>query len=266
VRNYTVNKGDSVFEIAAKFNIKPETVLWANYDQLNDNPHLISLGMELQIPPADGILYQWQEGDKVEAVAGYFEAQPENILNWPANNFDLSNPQVEPGTWILVPGGHREFKQWLIPTIPRTDAGVSSSLYGQGACEGSFEGAYGTGTFVWPTANHTLSGNDYWDGHLGIDIAAGTGAQIYAVDSGVVVFAGWARFGYGYTIMIDHGNGYQSLYAHLSKVAVGCGRSVNQGSVIGYAGDTGNSTGSHLHFEIRYLGGFVSPWYVLPAP
>jgi murein DD-endopeptidase MepM/ murein hydrolase activator NlpD len=266
VITYTVQKGDSVFEIAKKFNLKPETVLWGNYAQLNDNPDLISVGMQLRIPPVDGVLYEFQEGDSLEAVAARFEANVEEILNWPGNRLDLSNPQVEPGTLLIVPGGHREFRQWLIPTIPRGSAGVSSSVYGAGACTGSYEGAYGSGTFVWPAGNHILSGNDYWPGHLGIDIAAGDGAPIYAADSGVVVFAGWANGGYGNTVMIDHGNGYQTLYAHMKSVAVRCGQSVSQGGVIGYAGSTGNSTGTHLHFEVRYLGGFVSPWFVLPAP
>jgi murein DD-endopeptidase MepM/ murein hydrolase activator NlpD len=101
---------------------------------------------------------------------------------------------------------------------------------------------------------------------LGIDIAAGDGAGVFAADSGVVVFSGWATGGYGNMVMIDHGNGYQTLYAHLYKVAVACGQSVSQGQTIGYAGSTGNSTGAHLHFEVRYQGGFISPWYVLPAP
>jgi len=67
-------------------------------------------------------------------------------------------------------------------------------------------------------------------------------------------------------VMIDHGNGYQTVYAHMSQVSTACGRSVSQGSIIGYSGSTGNSTGPHLHFEVRYQGGFVNPWYVLPAP
>lgn len=266
VITYTVQKGDSVFEIAKKFNLKPETVLWSNYAQLNDNPDLISVGMQLRIPPVDGVLYEFQEGDSLETVAARFEANLDEVLNWPGNRLDLSNPQVEPGTWLIVPGGHREFRQWIIPTIPRGSAGVSSSVYGAGACTGSYDGAYGSGVFVWPAANHILSGNDYWSGHLGIDIAAGDGAPIYAADSGVVVFAGWANGGYGNTVMIDHGNGYQTLYAHMKSAAVRCGQSVSQGGIIGYAGSTGNSTGTHLHFEVRYLGGFVSPWYVLPAP
>ena len=266
ILTYQVDKGDSVFGIASRYNIKPETVLWANYDLLKDNPDQISLGMELLIPPADGVLYKWQAGDTLEAVAAQFEALPEAILNWSGNSLDLSNPQVESGALILVPGGHREFRQWLIPTIPRGRAGVSPSVYGAGACEGGYEGANGSGAFVWPAGNHVLSGNDYWSGHLGIDIAVGEGAPIYAADSGVVVFAGWATGGYGNMVMIDHGNGYQTVYAHLSSVSTGCGRSVSSGQIIGYSGSTGNSTGAHLHFEVRYQGGFVSPWFVLPAP
>jgi LysM repeat protein len=266
VRDYTVAQGDSVFEIASKFSIKPETLLWANYDLLNDNPDMISVDMPLKVPPVDGVLYQWKEGDTVDSVAASFEADPQAILSFPGNNIDLTNPVVQPGTWVMVPGGHREFRQWIIPVIPRGRAGVSRELYGAGACEGSFDGAYGTGGFIWPAGNHVISGNDYWSGHLGVDIGAGEGTPIYAADSGVVVFAGWANGGYGNMVMIDHGNGYQTLYAHMSQVVAGCGRSVSQGQTIGYSGSTGNSTGAHLHFEVRYEGGFVSPWYVLPAP
>ena len=144
--------------------------------------------------------------------------------------------------------------------------GSLKSVLGPGACEGNYDGAYGSGAFAWPSSNHVLSGNDYWSGHLGIDIAGATGDGIFASDSGVVVFSGWANGGYGYMIMIDHGNGYQSLYAHLSSVSASCGQSVYTGSYIGGMGSTGNSTGSHLHFEVRYLGGFINPWFVLPPP
>lgn len=266
VLDYRVAQGDSIFEIAARFNLTPEALLWANYDQLNDNPDLISVDMELLIPPVDGVLYEVQPGDTLVMIAGKFEASVADILDWPGNQIDLVNPEIEPGALLMIPGGHREFRQWLIPTIPRGAAGVSKAVYGEGACEGSYEGAYGTGSFIWPLDSHTLSGNDYWSGHLAIDIAAGQGASVYASDGGVVVFSGWSTGGYGNTVMIDHGNGYQTLYGHMSSVSAGCGRSVSQGSVIGYAGSTGNSTGTHLHFEVRYLGGFISPWFVLPAP
>lgn len=264
VITYTVVSGDSIFSIAKNFNIKPESLLWANYDLLKDNPDLLSLDMDLRVPPVDGVYYAWLAGDTVEGVAAKFKAKPEAILNWPGNKMDLTNPQIEAEQMVLVPGGQREFVTWIVPTIPRDRAGVSPSVYGAGACAGSYDGAYGSGFFAWPSANRVLSGNDYWPGHLAIDIAAAVGDGVFAADSGVIVFAGWAYGGYGYMVMIDHGNGYQTLYAHMSQVTARCGQSVNQGTYIGAAGSTGNSTGAHLHFEVRYLGGFINPWSVLP--
>jgi LysM repeat protein len=266
VIDYTVATGDSVFGIAQSFNLHPETILWANYDQLNDSPDMLNPGMKLNVPPVDGVYYQWQEGDSIDSVAAKFDAKVQDILSWEGNNFDLTNPKVTPGQWIMIPNGHREFRQWLVPTIARSHSGVSKSVLGPGACEGDYTGAYGSGGFAWPTASHVLSGNDYWSGHLGIDIAGALGDGVFASDAGVIVFAGWANGGYGYMVMIDHGNGYQTLYAHLSAVNVGCGQSVNTGSYIGAVGSTGNSTGAHLHFEVRLLGGFISPWFVLPPP
>lgn len=264
VITYTVEKGDSLFEIARSFKLAPETVLWSNYDQLNDNPDQLAVGMDLVIPPVDGVLYNWQPGDTLDGVAAQLKTSAAEIINWPGNAFDLADPQVEPGALVMVPDGRREFRQWVIPTIPRGSAGVAASIYGAGACEGGYEGAYGTGSFIWPANTRDISGNDYWDGHLAIDIGAGEGQPIFAADSGVVVFAGWTNDGYGNMVMIDHGNGYQTLYAHLSSVTARCGQSVTQGGTIGLSGSTGNSTGAHLHFEVRYQGGFVSPWFVLP--
>lgn len=261
---YTVEEGDSVFGIATAYGLQPETVLWSNYETLNDDPHTIAVGQTLTIPPVDGVLYKWQAGDTLEKVAQNFKVDSENILLYPGNHLDLVEPVIEPGTLIMIPGGQREFRTWVVPTIPRGAAGVNTSIYGPGACDTSAGGLYGTGTFVWPSNQHVLSGNDYWSGHLAIDIAAFTGDPVYAADSGVVVYAGAISGGYGNMVMIDHGNGYQTLYAHLSAILVRCGSSVVQGQTIGQAGSTGNSTGPHLHFEVRYFGGFVNPWYVLP--
>lgn len=263
---FSVSTADSIFGIAQYFNIQPETILWSNYDILKDNPHALSVGMVLKIPPIDGVYYQWREGDTIESVASEFATEANEILSFSGNRFDLTNPKVETDAWIMLPEGKREFQQWIIPVMPRGASGVSAGLYGGGACAGGYDGLYGSGAFIWPTYNHTISGNDYWSGHLAIDIGAAFGEPISASDAGVVVFAGWASGGYGYTVAIDHGNGYQTLYAHLSSVVANCGQSVSQGQTIGYGGSTGNSTGPHLHFEIRYQGGFVNPWYVLPSP
>jgi len=259
---YQVELGDAVFSIAKKYNISPETLLWSNYDVLKDDPHSISVGQELRIPPTNGILYEWKEGDTLEKVAADFRASQDDIMNWVGNNLDLTNPEIEPGQMVMIPGGEREFQQWVVPTYAVGRSGTNATL--PGGCEVAGPGLYGGGFFIWPADNHYLSGNDFWSGHLAIDIAAGTGAPIYASDAGVVVFAGWDSNGYGNVVMIDHQNGYHTLYAHLSSINVSCGSNASQGMVIGYAGSTGNSTGPHLHFEVRYLGGFLNPWTVLP--
>lgn len=263
---YTVQFNDSVFGIADKFNIKPETVLWSNYDELQDNPHSLAPGMELVIPPVDGIYYRWEEGDTIRQIADEFRTEPEKIINWMGNDLDLADPQIEAGAMVMIPDGKRDFQQWIIPTIARGSAGVSAGVYGEGVCIGPFEGVFGSGGFIWPTTNHVLTGNDYWSGHLAIDIGVGIGMPVYAADHGVVVFSGWSAGGYGNVVILDHGNGYQTLYAHLNQTSVQCGQSVFQGERIGSGGSTGNSTGPHLHFEVRNQGGFVNPWFVLPAP
>ena len=125
-------------------------------------------------------------------------------------------------------------------------------------------GAVGSGAFVWPADNHSLSGKDYDFGHLGIDIAAGEGAPVYAADSGVVAAMGNDESGYGNVIQIDHGNGYVTVYAHLSEIGVRMCQSVSAGERIGAAGNTGNSLGVHLHFEIVQDGWSINPWLVIP--
>lgn len=265
--DYTVTFGDSLFGISDRFEIEPETLLWANEEVLGGNPDMLEPEMDLVIPPTDGVYYQWQAGDTVEAVAKEFEVLPEAIINWPSNPInDLTNPEIPVGTYVMIPGGQGEFRQWVIPVVPVGSAGVSTTAYGPGGCSGNYSGAGGSGSFTWPSSMHTLVGNDYWDGHLALDIAAGDGLPIVAADSGVVVFAGWANGGYGFTVIIDHGNGYQTLYAHMFSVTAGCGQSVSRGQTIGIGGSTGNSSGPHLHFEVRFNGGFLNPWYVLPAP
>ena len=257
---YRVVRGDSVFAIAESFGLKPETILWANYDVLQDDPHSLAPGMILTIPPADGIYYQWKENDTLETVSNEFEASIDDILNYPGNDIDLTDPKIESGSWVMVPGGHREFVQWLVPTVARGASGTSST--NQSACGG---GAVGGGGFTWPAANHFLSGNDYWSGHLGIDISAGEGAAVYAADSGVVTMAqGGYNYGYGNVVQIDHGNGYSTVYAHLSAFFVSVCQSVSAGQQIATSGNTGNSQGAHLHFEVRQNGGFINPWFVLP--
>ena len=127
---YTVEKGDSVFGIAKKFNIAPETVLWANEDQLNDSPDMLSPGMTLKIPPVDGVYYKWKENDTLESVAQQFKAKVEDIINWPGNKMDLTDPNVQVDEWVMVPDGEREFRSWIVPQIARGQGrGIQVSVW-----------------------------------------------------------------------------------------------------------------------------------------
>jgi LysM repeat protein len=271
---YTVLEGDTIFGIAEKFGLKPETVLWGNYYVLLDNPHSLQPGQVLNILPVDGTYHEWQQGEGLNAVARYYGVKPEDIINYPANHLDAasigdySNPNIAPGTWLIVPGGKRDFISWSAPLGVTRENPALARVLGEGACGPVSGGAVGYGSFIWPSNKHYLSGFDYSPSanHWGIDIAGNEGEAVYATDAGVVVYAGWNNYGYGNMIMIDHGRGFQSLYAHLSALNVICGQSVGQGDVIGAIGTTGRSSGPHLHFEIRASSSFVNPWDVLPAP
>jgi len=271
---YTVQTGDTIFGIAEMFGLKPETILWGNYYTLTDDPHKLQPGVVLNIMPMDGTYHRWSAGEGLNGVAHGYDVTPDVIVNWPGNHIDpvtlgeYSHPNIEPSTMLFVPGGHREFVTWSAPRISRNNPGVAKIL-GPGSCGTIAVGAVGTGAFIWPANNHTLSGYEYSPStnHFGIDIRGALGDPVYAADNGVVVYAGWNDWGYGNVVVIDHDGGWQTLYAHLSSFNVGCGYSVYQGDVIGAFGSTGNSSGPHLHFEmLNESYGKVNPWNFLPPP
>jgi murein DD-endopeptidase MepM/ murein hydrolase activator NlpD len=269
---YTVVEGDTIIGIAEKFGLEPQTVLWGNYYTLRDDPHNLRPGQKLNILPVNGTYYEWQAGDGLNGVAEFFGAKAEDIINYPANKLDASkigdfaNPTIAPGTWLIVPGGSRPFISWSAPAGVTRENPASASVLGAGACGSISGGAVGFGSFVWPTNNHFLSGFGFSPetNHYGIDLDGETGDPIYAADSGVVVYSGWNDWGYGNMIIVDHGNSWQTLYAHLSALNVVCGESVGQGGVIGLMGSTGNSSGSHLHFEMHNGSTKVNPFNFLP--
>ena len=263
--NYTVASGDSVWGIANKFDLSVESVLYANFNILQDKSDNLKPGQVLTIPPTNGLFHKWTSRDTIESVASKYGAKPEDILLFIGNQLDLSNPEIKSGTMVMVPGGNRQLTEVTFAAIVVDDKGNKRSGFaGPGACGVIGQGLVGSGYFIWPSAVHYLTGNDYGPGHRGIDIGAGIGSQLFAADSGVVVYAGWLDGGYGNFVVIDHGTGFQTLYEHLERIHVRCGDSVFQGDVIGTAGSTGNSTGPHLHFEIRYAGSSVNPWDYLP--
>ena len=272
VITYEVQQGDNLFSIADQYGIQPETILWGNYTVLQDNPRLLSVGQTLNILPTNGTYHRYSQGEGLKSIADFFGVDVQAIVDWPGNHLDpyevdVNNPNIEDGTWLIVPGGQRELQDWGPPAITRDNPAVAS-YYGEGSCGEVYQGAIGNGTFIWPTGTVWISGYDYDANiHPAIDIGGTVGEAIYATDSGVVVYAGWSNYGYGYLIVLDHGTGWQSAYAHLSGIAVYCGQSVYQGDVIGALGSTGNSSGPHLHFELNSaIYGKVNPHDYLILP
>jgi murein DD-endopeptidase MepM/ murein hydrolase activator NlpD len=266
---YVVQKGDTLFGIADKFSLKPETILWGNWVELDGDPHTLQPGQELSILPVDGALHVWSAGESLDGVAKFFRVAPTDILEWPGNNLDLeldvANPGIEEGIALVIPGGQRDAPTWKSPRITRANP-ASASILGPGACSAVSDGPIGSGSFSWPTSSTWVSGYNYSPGvHPAIDLGGSVGNAIYAADSGVVVYSGWNDWGYGYVIVVDHGNGWQTLYAHLSAVNAGCGQAVFAGQVIGAMGCTGNCSGPHLHFEMMNDSyGKVNPLDFLP--
>lgn len=268
---YQVVAGDTIFGIAEKFGLQPEWVLWSNKHILGDNPAFIRPGLTLLIPPFQGVVHQWVAGvDGLNGVAKGTNASVDDILDWPWNHLDratigdYSMPNIPDGKLIFIPHGTGQFTDWL-PTFTRANPAAAQTM-GPGYCGLVYDGPIGNGTFIWPTTETWLSGYDWSPAtnHFGIDIAGKIGNPVYAVDAGVVVYSGWNNYGYGNLIVVDHGNGWQSVYAHLNQTRKGCGDYVFQGDVIGDLGTTGNSSGPHLHFELRTTDGQkVNPWNFL---
>ncbi|MEX1247672.1 MAG: peptidoglycan DD-metalloendopeptidase family protein [Anaerolineales bacterium] len=269
IETYTVVPGDTLFGIADRYGVKAESILWFNFEVLRDNPNFLEPGQILNIPPVDGVLHTYRVGESLASIADQYDYSTEptaqDILEWPGNHLDPyetnpENPNIPDGMVIVVPNGSRLLRDWGPPAISRDNPAVAA-YYGPGACGAIGEGAIGNGSFVWPSVNRTLSGFDYNPPlHPAIDIAGAEGTPVYAVDGGVVVYAGWSNSGYGNLLVIDHGTGWQSAYAHLNSVAVSCGQNVSQGGTVGTIGNTGNSSGAHLHFELlSFLYGKVNP-------
>jgi murein DD-endopeptidase MepM/ murein hydrolase activator NlpD len=266
--HYTVVEGDTIFGIAENFGLKPESVLWTNWYILGEMPDAIYPGTDVLIPPEDGAMYMWYEGDGLNGVARGLGVTPEVIVNYPLNDLnpdalgDWSLPNIAPGTMLFVPGGVRPNQSW----VPARGEVISGNSYlGPGACSGILYGNIGTGTFTWPTTAHYLSGYD-WNPpvHNGLDFDGDFGSPIYAADSGVIIYSGWSDRGYGNLIVIDHDGGWQTYYGHLlDNTLLPCGSNVIKGELIASMGSTGNSTGPHLHFELRSNGIPVNPWQYL---
>lgn len=252
-QKYTVERGDTPSEIAFQYGIKTETLLGGN-PFLSQESSLMQPGMELTILPLDGVLHDVRPGDTLESISEEYGIPVEEIIAYEPNNLEFPY-RLYPETQILVPGAVAEVFIWTPPSLSSVRGGSSTG-------SGIAPAVVGTGTFVYPVSSRNFT-QRYWYGHPGIDIALSEGSGVFASDTGTVTFAGWNIYGYGNLIVINHGNGFETFYGHLSGINVFPGQVVNQGNVIGAVGNTGNSSGPHIHFEIRTGGNQDDPcWYI----
>ena len=264
VTTYTVQPGDTIFDVASRFSLTPETIVWSNREALQDAPWLIQLGLELFILPVDGMYHIVRADDTVASIAAEYDMEPAVLYNeW---NSLKEGDAIYEGQLLVVPGGMGEEVAWTAPQPEYTTSG--SSQYSYGVCSGvTFTGPGANGWFTLPTGSSRVSGWYFRDprnpAHIGLDYACRMGDPLYAADNGVVTIAGW-NGSYGILIEVNHGNGFVTRYAHFSDIIVGCGQAVYQGQLLGYCGSTGWSSGAHLHFETRYNGVPQDPQIYLP--
>ena len=238
--DYKVETGDTISGIALKFGISTDTIRWANNFESST---VLKPGQTIKIPPVTGIVYKVNKGDTVYTLAKKYSSDAQAIVDYPFNTFtDDETFEIAVGQTLIIPDG-------VMPKVAPVYIARKTPTAGT---------VVASGAFVWPTSG-TISQRFVWY-HRGIDIANKVGTPILAADSGTIIVAGWPdNIGYGNRVMIDHGNGFVTLYGHLSQVSVSTGQTVKRGDLVGLMGSTGRSTGPHCHFEIRASGKTQDP-------
>ncbi len=241
VEVYRVAAGDTVARIAAAYGVSEETILWEN--NLSGSA-LIRPGDELKILPTSGLMHTVKAGETLSSIAKKYKVDPEDILDY---NYLEDEDFVVAGVELLIPNGVKE-----TPVIPRPKPKPDDVQ--RFAVPDDF--SPGIAGLLWPTASRKLN-QGFSRRHPGIDIQARY-VPVIAGAEGIVELAGWQR-GYGYTIVLNHGQGLKTRYAHGSTLQVSAGERVAAGQQIMISGNSGRSTGPHLHYEIIKNGVRVNP-------
>ena len=235
---YNVQSGDTISGIGEKFKISADAIKYVN--NLTDFS-VLKIGQSLVIPPISGLVHEVEDGDTLDSIAEKYDVAPQAVADF---NYILDTSKLAIGDELVIPGA-KVPQQVIIPTIPSviTSPNVPPASPSSNFC-------------VWPTSVRIITQYFTWY-HNGVDIAVPRGRgmpPIYSCTQGTVVRAGWDPWGLGLHVRIDHGNGYETVYGHMSELYVSYGQSVGRGTVIGAMGNTGRSTGAHLHFMLKYFG------------
>ena len=246
---YQVKPGDTLSDLAVEFGRDRKTMSCIRTEEGAPVTRLVP-GQRIVVPALSDLCHVVKSGQTLEDIAAWYGVSVESLTAVPENHLSEDAP-LHRGQTILIPNARSRYQDPIAENLPRPRQ----------------DGwRYGDGHFIWP-----LPRGSFWISqrfkhgkHMAIDLAAPIGTPVYAADTGRVVKVGWSEIGYGYRIVIDHGIDYVTLYAHLSEYFVQPGDIVQKGEIIGRVGSTGNSTGPHLHFEIRDYGHLIDPLLVLP--
>lgn len=253
---YTVASGDTLSSIGEMFRVSTDALVYAN--NLGDEDTLRP-GQKLTVPPVEGVIYLVKKGDTLASIAAKFKVPEQSIGEF---NYIFDNSDLKAGQKIVVP--EAEIPQVPKNFVPPPVAGQRSpklspvplSAYNEAGRIGEIDGS--SGIFGWPLTSRSIS-QYFTRYHLGLDVTAPTGTPIYASDGGIILRAGWWQGGFGNAVKIDHGNGFTTAYAHMSRILVSVGQKVRKGQIIGEVGSTGRSTGPHTHFVVQKNGKYMNP-------
>ncbi len=243
--SYEVQPGDTISTIAQDFEISVNTILWENNLSVYS---LIRPGQKLSILPITGVKHKVVRGENIKQIVNKYSVEEDKILE--INNIVDAN-KLAIGDTLIVPGGKKFSTTSYSPTRYSSVSAITKLVKPSAATPAA------SNKMNWPTSGYRITQYYSWR-HHGLDIADKNGTPIYAADAGTVEFAGWSN-GYGNNILINHGGGKKTRYAHLSKFYVGRGASVGKGETIAAMGNTGWSTGPHLHFEVIINGSKYNP-------
>ncbi len=242
---YKVVPGDTLFSIGERFKISIDALNYVN--GLTDGA-ILSVGQEITVPPAAGLIHKVESGDTLTSIAEKYDVPVQAIADF---NYLLDTSTLALGTELVIPGG--KVPKYVPPVYVYEPTGPSSVGQGQASPNKSM--------CVWPTTVRYITQYFSWY-HNGLDIASPIGSSmppLLACMDGVVVRAGWDPWGLGLHVRIDHGNGYETVYGHMSRLDVSYGDNVDRGEIIGLMGSTGRSTGPHVHYMVKYNGAAQDP-------